>query len=258
MYDWRFFLCGASLSALGVLFSINSAQAAQFLPVADCDSVSATVSSDELTRFSMADGGRISRIWGPDDRFIIEPDKDSGQVFMRLLDERKDPFSVFVKDDAGATYTVLIKPAAMPADSVVLQAQGGDGNGAANAPSLRDVQRYAPASNASGREYNWISTAKRLLRAMAMGTLSVDVPPEALDENLNTSLSGNLRLTERYQIEGFTAEVLTFTASADQYLDEREFGLADSQQAQAVAIEKNTLKNGDATHIYRVTGAGVW
>lgn len=255
MFDRQLILRSLSLSVSVLLFSISPVQAAQVLPVADGESVSAEASIEELTRFSMAAGGRISRIWGPDDRFTLEPDKDSGQVFMRLLDERTDPFSVFVKDAAGATYTVLIQPAAMPADSVVLQAQGGaDG---ANA-TLRDVQQYAPPATGSGREYNWISTAKRLVRAMAMNTLSADVPAETLNDNLPTSLTGTLHLLERYQIEGFTAEVLSFTASADLYLDEREFGEAGSQQAQAIAIETNTLKTGDTTRVYRVTGTGVW
>lgn len=256
MFDRQLILRSLSLSVSVLLFSISPVQAAQVLPVADGESVSAEASIEELTRFSMAAGGRISRIWGPDDRFTLEPDKDSGQVFMRLLDERTDPFSVFVKDATGATYTVLIQPAAMPADSVVLQAQGGKDS--ASEPTLRDVQQYAPPTNGSGREYNWISTAKRLVRAMAMNTLSVDVPAETLNDNLPTSLTGTLHLLERYQIEGFTAEVLSFTASADLYLDEREFGEAGSQQAQAIAIETNTLKAGDTTRVYRVTGAGVW
>lgn len=257
MYDWQLFLRSASLSVAGLLFSITAVQAAQVLPVADGDSVSAEASIEELTRFSMADGGRIARIWGPDDRFTLEPDKDSGQVFMRLLDDRKDPFSVFVKDATGATYTVLIQPAAMPADSVLLQAQSNSGAGAAAAPTMQDVQQYAPSTPANGREYNWISTAKRLIRAMAMNTLAYDVPGETANEAVSTSLPGSLRLLERYQVEGFTAEVLEFTASAEVQLDERGLSSGDNQTAQAVGIETLNLQAGEATRIYRVTGAGV-
>ena len=257
MHDRRLFLCNVSLCAIGLLFAMPPAQAAQVLAVADGDSVSAEASIEELTRFSMADGGRISRIWGPDDRFTLEPDKDSGQVFMRLLDERTDPFSVFVKDGTGATYTVLIQPAAMPADSVVLQAQGNEKEGKANAPNLADVQQYAPSALANGREYNWIRTAKRLVRAMAMNTLAYDVPPETLNESVNTSLPGSLRLLERYQVEGFTAEVLEFTASNAVQLDERALGSPDNQIAQAVAIETLNLQARETTRIYRVTGAGM-
>ncbi len=257
MHDRRLFLCNVSLCAIGLLFAMPPVQAAQVLAVADGDSVSAEASIEELTRFSMAAGGRISRIWGPDDRFTLEPDKDSGQVFMRLLDERKDPFSVFVKDGTGATYTVLIQPAAMPADSVVLQAQGGSQDGDTHAPTMADVQQYAPSAPANGREYNWISTAKRLVRAMAMNTLAYDVPPETLNENVSTALPGSLRLLERYQVEGFTAEVLEFTANRALQLDERALGSPDNPVAQAVAIDTLNLQAGEATRIYRVSGAGV-
>ncbi len=217
------------------------AMALQNIPVSDGDSVTVGVSADELTRFSI-EGGRIVRIWGPDDRFAVEPDKDSGQLFMRLLDKRTELFSVFVKDERGGTYTIQVRPENMPADSVVLQPQGD-----ANA-RLGVGGGYYPGST-QGRPYNWVKTLKEMVRNMALGTLP---GAETANQTVDVGLPGKLVLLERYA-GALTGEVYEFTADAELTLDERQFEAltgGDGLDVKAVAMDELQLAAGQTTRVY--------
>ena len=100
-----------------------SAPALQEIEVADGRTVTVKVSSRELTRVSMAGERRIVRVWGLEERMTVEPDKDGGQVFVRPAQVPSPrPFSFFVKDDSGATYTLVAVPVDMPSDAIVLSA----------------------------------------------------------------------------------------------------------------------------------------
>ncbi len=61
----------------------TGASALQEIEVADGRTVTAKVSARELTRIGMADGRRIVRVWGLEERMTVEPDKEGGQVFIR-------------------------------------------------------------------------------------------------------------------------------------------------------------------------------
>ncbi|MDD5394855.1 MAG: type-F conjugative transfer system secretin TraK [Thiothrix sp.] len=239
------------IGLLLLLGQTPSAWAVQDLTVQDGDNVAADISTKELTRFSMA-SGRITRIWGPDDRFAVEPDKEGGQLFVRLLDGKKEPFSVFVKDGTGATYTVLATPKDMPSDSVVLHAQAKP-----DAQTEADSHGYGGGaySAVNGRPYNWVNTLKGMMRGMALGTLP---GAEPVNETINIDMPGTLVLLERYNGD-LTGEVYEFTARGATTLDERQFeatSVTNGADVKAVAVDEMALADGQTTRIYVVKANG--
>ena len=209
-----------------------SASALQEIEVADGRTVTVKVSTRELTRVSMAGEGRIVRVWGLEERMTVEPDTDGGQVFVRPVQTQSPrPFSFFVKDDSGATYTLVAVPVDMPSDAIVLTAAH-------------------PARDGRGVAQPYIGALKALARAMADGT----EPPgyRAVAFGRETPLWREARLVLERRYEGdLVGEVyrLTNTSGAEMRIDEREFG-ALAADIEAVAVERHVLDAGETTTVY--------
>jgi conjugal transfer pilus assembly protein TraK len=203
--------------------------------VTDGGTVTVQVSARELTRVGMADDRRIARVWGLEDRMSVEADTDGGQVFIRPVQEGKPrPFSFFVRDDQGATYTLVAVPVDMPADAVVLRPRPDEtGNGAAR-----------------GAAYPYVGRIKSLARDMANGA----EPPAYTVAQVNTPVpvwhEARVTLARRYAGD-LTGEVyrLTNTSEDEMRLDERELGVL-AKDVKAIAIVRHALAPGESTVIY--------
>lgn len=84
------------------------------------------VSKDDVNRLSVR-GGRIEEVFGASEHLLMKGDDARGQVFFRFNPEKKGnsrryyPVSLFVSDDRGATYTVVLRPNNQSSTSVVLK-----------------------------------------------------------------------------------------------------------------------------------------
>lgn len=223
----------AGLSALSL-----DAHALQLVEVADGQTVTVKVSSRDLTRLAMADGGHIARVWGLEDHMQVQPDRQGGQVFLRPVPGAShQAFSFFVRDDRGATYTVLAVPVDMPSDTVLLRAK---------------AQLAETAAHTSTRALAYITGIKSLIRAMARGGVPDGYVPTALDTPVPLWAKTRLVLVARFS-GALTGEVyrLTNLSKKPMRLDERELGdLVDD--VEAVAIADPVLAPSATTRVYLV------
>jgi len=213
-----------------------SAAALQVIDVADGHTVTAKVSARELTRVSMAGDGRIARVWGLGEQMSVEPDKDGGQVFIRpVAGAAAGPFSFFVRDDAGATYTVVAVPVDMPSDAIVLKAAGS-------------------ARNERGAEHSFVGTLRALVRAMALGQEPYGYTATTMGREVALWAEARVVLERRYAGE-LAGEVyrLTNTSSEPMRVDERELGQL-AADVQAIAIARHELAPNESTAVYLVRG----
>ena len=213
----------------------TGASALQEIEVADGRTVTAKVSARELTRVGMADGRRIVRVWGLEERMTVEPDKEGGQVFIRPTQvPAPRPFSFFVRDDAGATYTVVAVPVDMPADAIVLKAK--------RKPEAQP-----------GTAHPFVVEVKSLIRAMALEREPDGYTLAVMNRAVPLWNEARLVLQRRYEGEQRTAEVyrLTNTSGAEMRIDERELGVL-AEDIEAVALERHELQAGESTSVYLV------
>jgi len=219
---------------LALLALSTGASALQEIDVADGRTVTAKVSARELTRVGMADGRRIVRVWGLEERMTVEPDKEGGQVFIRPTQiPAPRPFSFFVRDDSGSTYTVVAVPVDMPADAIVLKAQG--------KPEAQP-----------GTAHPFVDEVKSLIRAMAFEREPDGYTLAVVNRAVPLWNEARLVLQRRYEGDRI-GEVyrLTNTSGAEMRIDERELGvLADD--IEAVALERHELQPGESTAVYLV------
>lgn len=212
------------------------AEALQLVEAIDGRTVTVKVSTRDLTRIAMADGGRIARVWGMEDRMQVEPDKENGQLFLRPVPGMKaEAFSFFVRDDQGGTFTLLALPVDMPADTVLLRTQSRTRDGHAD-------RRASP----------YIEAIQGLMRAMARGTLPDGYMPDAANREVPLWSEAKLVLIGRYAGD-YDGEVyrLTNVSAKDMRLEEREFA-ALAADVRAVAIEDHVLAPTRSTRVYLV------
>lgn len=227
--------------ALAILLSFASAaQALQIVEVADGETVPIQVSSRELTRIGLADGGRLVRVWGSPEAMQVEADPEAGQVFLRLPPgEAHRPFSFFVRDNAGATYTLLAAPVDRPAETVLIRPKGGTDK----------KQREADLS------LPYIERIQRLIRDLVQGSVPPGYEPQYHDTPVPLGPDVSLRLRTRYRGDR-TAEVyrLENASETELTLDERAIG-GLARDIQAVTILDHRLAPGAATTLYLVRGS---
>lgn len=227
-----------SLLALILLGLSPVSHALQLVDVVDGQTVTVKVSSKELTRIAMADGGRIDRVWGLEDHMQVEPDREGGQVFLRPTPGlAAQAFSFFVRDDHGATHTLLALPVDMPSETVLLR------------PKNRANTAVGASASAS---IPYTERIKRLVRAMARGAVPDGYQPTLETREIPLWAEARIVLTARYSGE-LTGEVyrLTNLSEKEMRLDEREFARL-AGDIKAVAIAEHTLPPKQATTIYLV------
>jgi len=206
--------------------------------VADGQTVTVKVSAKELTRIAMADGQRIARIWGLEDRMQVEPDRDGGQVFLRPMNGLSNQaFSFFVRDEQGETFTLLAVPVDMPADTVLLRSKN---------------QNTAVHAAASPQEIPYIGTIKSLVRALAQGGVPEGFQSAAVSREVPLWKEAKVVQIARYT-GAFIAEIYQFTnvSGNEMRLDEREFA-ALATDIKAVAIAEHVLAPAQTTRIYLI------
>lgn len=217
------------------------AAALQIIDVVDGQSVAIKVSAREMTRIAMADGGRIAHFWGLNDRAIVEPDKDEGQIFLRLSPgASKKAFSFFIKDNRGETYTILAAPVDIPADTVMLRPKN---------RSTKTVQAR-PQNSAP-----YIKHLKAVMREMVRGAVPEGYEPEFLSTAVPLWKEAKLILITRYR-GNYLGEVYQLSNVTKQVvrIEEREFGSLASN-IRAVSIEQHELQPGETTLVYLIRGS---
>lgn len=220
------------------LATVNKAYAAQEFRVKDGDTVTVKISSRELTRITVNGEGRLDKVWGATGVLEINPDKEKGEIFVRPLRSAPTSFSFFVRDDSGATYTIVANQHDIPSETVLLKP-------AAPRKSIGRGSEY--------RSTPYIERVKRLMKGMALGE---DIPGYTFDDaEKKVPLWAETNITLRRVYTGYDllGEIYTLENISDKEMvfHEREF-LDFGDKVQAVALEQLSLAKGETTFIYVV------
>ena len=260
-------MTGKALQALlttALLAASVPAHALQLVEARDGVTAEATVSLKEPTRIRI-EGAAITDVFGnlyssscgapptvagapgappavnPLGELVLECDRDKGEVYIRPVGAGTKPINLFVSSATG-TYTLLLRRADMPADTIVIRdrtpRQGQPGGGGAT---------FGPA----GRSPNHIRALKTMLVAMASDRVPPDVRVEELDRPVELFAEARFSLMRLYEGRGLIGEkyLLTNVSAAPMVLAEQEFDREEGDVV-AVAIENHNLRPGESTSVY--------
>lgn len=220
-----------------LLLSTSAVEALQIIEVADGETALGKVSAMEMTRIAIYDG-RIVDLWGPPNSLLeISKDDSRGQAFVRLTNPaQRKPVNLFVADEEGRIYTLILTPDDVPADSVMIKPRG---------------QRQRQAAKWE-RTQPYTTTLKRLVVHMARDMLPDGYAVEERGSFVPLWNEVTLRLDRQYSGGMYAGEVYTLTniSSDELVMQEQEFyrpGVV------AVAIERTVLTPNDSTRVYVVS-----
>lgn len=212
--------------------------AAQQVAVEDGKSYQIKVSTNELTRIVVKQG-RIEKAWANTNAWRLEPDKSSGEIFIRGVVQPRKAFSFFIKDSFGNTYTLVAQPFDVPSETVELEAK---------------TRKLAGGATSEAANQTHVVGIKNLLRDMASGKTDGYFCKEMGEEvplwqeakiSLLTQCDNGFLQGDMY--------VLNNVSSGDMVLSEKEFANF-GQGVLAVALEHQQLKAGQGTRLYIVRG----
>lgn len=223
---------------VAMLLYSGSANAAQEFRVKDGDTITVKVSSRELTRISIQGEGRLDKVWGSAGVLEIQPDKDKGEIFIRPAPGAPTALSFFVRDDMGATYTIVAQQHDIPSETIILKP----------AAPRRSVGR--------GSEYRstpFVDRVKRLMKGMALGEQVDGYSYEDSEKKVPLWAETQIILRRTYTGYDLLGEIYTIQniSDADMNFHEREF-LDFGSRVQAVSLERLSLGKGETTFLYVV------
>lgn len=173
----------------------------------------------------------------------LECDHEKGEIYVRPVGNSTKPVNLFVSS-AHATYTLLLRRAETPADTIVIRD-----------PSVRPAAETSVLANPPGRPPNYVRSLKAMLAAMA----SEHVPPDIRVEDASrpVQLWAEVRFTLQRVFEGrgLVGESYRLTNVSEQpiALAEPEF---DRDGVVAVSIETHNLRPGDSTNVHVIRRGG--
>ncbi len=216
------------------------------LDARDGVSVAAKLSQKEPTRIKV-EGAAIGEVFGnvwqdktnPAGEVIVETDPGKGELYVRPVSaSATKPINLFVST-AHATYTLLLQPVDMPADTIVLRDR---------------TSRVARSAMSPGKAPTHVRALTSFLTAMANDAPSPDMRVE--DTALDVRLWQGTRFTllRRYESPGLIGEryLLTNLGEAALALESRWFG---KDGVLGVAVEQATLEPQASTHVFVLRAA---
>ena len=223
---------------LSLLLVPGGAGATQRFTVRDGQTITAVMSSRELTRVSVAGAEGLEKVWAPAGHLQVQPDAARGDMFLRPAPGAPASLSFFVRDTAGGTYTIIAQLRDVPSETIRLEPQ----------------RRAARPATTPPRPFTSVDAIKRLMLAMARNqetagftTTRHETPVPLWEETriLLTNTYTGFHFTGRvYEIWNVSAHPLT--------LHEQEF-IRLVPNIRAIALRGFTLLSGDATFLYVVS-----
>jgi len=233
---------------LAVLFAASSpsVQALQVLDARDGVSVAAKLSLKEPTRIKV-EGAAIGEVFGnvwqdktnPAGEVIVETDPGKGELYVRPVSaSATKPINLFVST-AHATYTLLLQPVDMPADTIVLRDR---------------TPRVARSAVSLGKAPPHVRALTTFLTAMANDAPSPDMRVEDTALDVRLWQATRFTLVRRYESPGLIGEryLLTNLGEAALALESRWFG---KDGVLGVAVEQATLEPQASTHVFVLRAA---
>jgi len=192
------------------------------------DTLSARVSRAEPTLIRI-DGHRVRRIFGAEGDFAVTADKEAGTAYIKPSTD-KSTLSLFVSDESGRTWKLLLSVIDGPSDSITIKSRSVSGSVIApgkDVPRNQLIKRVLLSLQSDGDgEFDFRVTNE-----------IVPLWSEALFV-LTKVIDGPLK-GEKYQLTNTSAKLMV--------LDERELY---RRHVLAVAIAKPQLSPGESTDVF--------
>ena len=218
------------------IFSLSShfAIASQTIDVVNNGTYKVKVSLTELTRITV-ENGRVRKAWAMNTAWETKADKDTGELYIRPREGSTKPFSFFVQDSAGGTYTLIATPYDIPSETVILKSA--------------DVKK-ADIGDKSDQPY--VEQIKSLVRDMSLGDKESSLV-EDIGQIVNLWQETELWLVRRYTSTNFVGEEYAITNRTKKNLtfSEQEFGNF-GDKVRGVALEKFTLTPNESMRVFVV------
>jgi conjugal transfer pilus assembly protein TraK len=221
------FMC---LALAGAPFA-NTA-AVQIIEGADGTSIYAKVSKKELTRLAL-DYGRIASLRVKEGELGIDPDDETGQLFLSVPAGATKPINGFLTTDAGNTFTLILQVVDGPSDSIIIK---------------QPRSRSAPGRN-DFKSSTYDKAVKRLISVMATDELPDDVQIKEVGRQVDLWSEASMSLERQYTTGDVVGEryVVANISKEVMVLDEREFY---RKGVSVVAIDQLNLAPGGSTRVY--------
>jgi conjugal transfer pilus assembly protein TraK len=218
--------------ALAAAMSSPRALAVQIVDGADGATIYAKVSKTEQTRLSV-DRGRIASLRVKDGELGIDPDDETGQMFLSVPPNATKPINGFLTTESGHTYTLILQIVDMPSDSIVIKEQ-------------RAKQQ---ASRNDFKSTSYDKAVRRLVSVMANDELPDDMQIKEVGRRLDLWQEAAMTLERQYIAGEIVGErYLVANVSKDaMVLDEREFY---RKGVSVVALDQLNLAPGASTRLY--------
>ncbi len=203
--------------------------AGQYLEGSPDDGLTATVSRSEPNLIRV-EGRKIRRIQGVEGEFLVTPDKETGAAYLKPNTD-KPILSVFVADDAGRHWKLMLKVADVPAETLV----------------IRDRSRSRVEGRAFLADESRNAAIRRVLLALARDTEPEDMT--ARDTLVIVPLWNEARFVLVRTLEGALLGEkyqLTNVSSSRMVIDERELY---RRGVLAVMVDSLELEPGEATNV---------
>jgi conjugal transfer pilus assembly protein TraK len=192
----------------------------------------------------------------PAGEVVLECDRDKGEIYVRPVAGPGDPsgsgkpVNLFISS-AHATYTLVLRRADTPADTIVIRDR--------SVPAAASGGSPVPA--ALGASPNHVRAMKALLVAMASDRVPADIRVEEAHQSLQLWAEARFSLMRRYEGRGLTGEkyLLQNVSATTMVVAEPEFDRPDSKaggQVLGVAIEHHNLKPGETTNVFVIRRGG--
>lgn len=201
----------------------------------------------------------------PAGEIVLECDRDKGEIYVRPVGESQDgkgkPVNLFISS-AQATYTLLLRRADTPADTIVLRDKTARPPTTLSNTAAGNAANRPTSSNPQGPSAHHIRAMKALLVTMVSQRVPPDVRVEELNQPVQLWAEARLLLTQRYEGRGLVGEryQLLNASPAVMVLAEQEFDREDGNdgaQVLGVAIEQHNLRPGESTKVYVIRRGGV-
>lgn len=217
--------------ALPVLWT--AAHAMQVVDVVDGATVFVKISAKDQTRLRV-DGGRIASLRLPRGQLVMEPDDETGQVFITVPETTKGPVHGYLTTEAGQTVTITLVPADIPIETIVFRPP---------TPPVRNPQ--APF----GRNGNpFEKDIKRLYGVMLNGEALDGVEVREVQQPIALWKEASMVLERQFLTPTVLGECFRVTnvSKAQMVLGEQEFY---RRGVNTVAIEQHNLAPGADTKV---------
>jgi conjugal transfer pilus assembly protein TraK len=273
----------------GMLAVAQPAAALQVLDARDGVAVEAVLSIKEPTRIRI-DGTPITDVFGsihsgscgaaapsaggnhsapfaaalptvnPAGEIVLECDRDKGEIYIRPVGESPKPVNLFISS-AQATYTLVLRKADTPADTIVIRDPSQRSLWAMRSSAIGGASDSAGRQLPVGKTPNHIRSMKALLVAMASDRVPADIRVDEVDQPIQLWAEGSFTLMRRFEGRGLVGEkyLLQNVSPALIVLAEQEFDRPDSPtggQVLGVAVENHNLRPGESTHVFVIRRGG--